>query len=199
MSCKINSNKVIEWELKYEHVVELYKHLYDDKEYAGQFHLDTTSKHSSKVVTSSVGGKDSVSAPDAIVGFHTHPIQCYKQEKTVWGWPSGEDMRETIIYGMRGSCCHIIPCVEGTYVIQPNPCIVMSLINIESLVNKEDYPDIYKNVKNWGNFLRGFIILAIEIYFRSTHVFRTIDYLKNGNTSISAKDFVKFSNESKLC
>jgi len=197
MSCSINTESVIDWEIKHDHINKLYKHLYDKKENAGQFHLDSATKSSHSSVTTMAGEKDSVSAPDAIISWHSHPLSCYRQEKTVYGWPSGEDMRETIIYGMRGSCCHVIPSVEGTYVTQPNPCIVMSLINIENLVDIRQYPKIQK-VKNWGDFLRGFIILAIEIYFRSTHVFRTMDFFKNGKTGITAKDFVKFTNNSKL-
>jgi len=196
MSCSINTNSIIEWTLDHKHIMELYKHLYDSVEHGGKFKLNTVSKRSSSS-ESKPGQKDSADAPDAIVNWHTHPVSCYKQEKTVWGWPSGEDMRESIIYGLRGSACHIVPSVEGVYTIQPNPCIITSLIEIDTFVDQNDYPNIDIPNDKWGDFLRGFIILAIEIYFRSTHVFRTIDYMKHGKY-ISADDFIKFANVFKL-
>jgi hypothetical protein len=196
MSCSIDNTTVVEWTLDPNHVEEMYTYLYDNVEHGGEVLLDTTTKKSYKVVRSSKGKTDSVDAPDSIVNWHSHPINCYNNEKTVWGWPSGEDMRETLVYGLRGSACHIVPSVEGTYTMQPNPCIISGLINIDNTVNPDDYPELNKH-KNWGNFLRGFIVATIEIYFRSTHVFRTTDYMKKYQ-DVSAHDFVDFANIFKL-
>lgn len=197
--CSISNNKVIEWILDKKHVTNLYKYLYDNIEHGGKFPLSTKTKKSSHSVKSNTGEKDSVDAPDAIVNWHTHPISCYLGEQTVWGWPSGEDMRETLIFGLRGSACHVVPSVEGVYVIQPNPCVVTSLINIQDTVSKKSFDKISKLVpgKKWGDFLRGIIILAIEIYFRSTHIFRTADYVKY-YPNTTAHDFVNFTNVFQL-
>ncbi len=198
-SCSISYDKVIEWELKNNDIEDLYKYLYDKIEHGGKLTLDTHRKESSKTVTSNSGESDSVDAPDAIVNWHTHPVSCYLGEKTVWGWPSGEDMRETIIFGLRGSACHIVPSIEGIYLMQPNPCVVTSLINIANFVPRNRYKKIASKISqnDWDSFLRGLIILAIEIYFRSTHVFRTIDYIGN-YPETTANDFVDFTNAFKL-
>ena len=42
------------------------------------------------------GNSDSVYTPNHTINFHTHPISAYNNGNTVWGWPSGEDIRETI-------------------------------------------------------------------------------------------------------
>jgi hypothetical protein len=197
MSCSIDNTNIIEWTLKPDHVEEMYKYLYDNIEHGGEIVLNTETKSSHKVIKSSSGKLDSVDAPDSIIGFHTHPINCYNNEKTIWGWPSGEDMRETLVYGLRGSACHIVPAVEGTYTMQPNPCIISGLINIDNAVDPNDYPELNKKAQNWGNFVRGLIVATIEVYFRSTHVFRSTEYMEEYQ-DISAHDFVEFANIFKL-
>jgi glutaredoxin len=192
MTCHINNNNVIEWSLNPNHIEELYPYLYDNVEHGGEIILDLNSKSSHKVIKNNTGKADSTESTDSIVNWHSHPINCYNNEGTVWGWPSGEDMRETLIYGLRGSACHIVPSVEGTYTMQPNPCIISGLINIDNSVNPDDYPKLNKH-KNWGNFLRGLVVATIEIYFRSTHIFRSIDYMKKFQ-DISAHDFITFTN-----
>jgi len=199
MNCKINSN-VIEWKIDKEHIQSLYHFLYDTKEHGGEISLNTLTKRSygSKTIA---GGKDSANAPDAIVNLHTHPISCYRTEGTIWGWPSGEDLRESVIYGLRGSACHVVPAVEGTYTVQPNPCFITSLLNIENVIHYNDpkFNKLSKLIpqKNWGDFLRGFIILSIEVYFKSTHIFRTIEYMKI-YADVTAEDFVDFTNVFQL-
>ena len=66
------------------------------------------------------GNKDSVSAPNALVNFHTHPLKCYIDGNVLWGWPSGEDMAQCIRFAMGGNMCHIIFSIEGTYIIHVN-------------------------------------------------------------------------------
>jgi hypothetical protein len=197
MSCSISRDSIVDWAIQVKHIDELNKHLYDNKENGGEILIDQSTKTSSTVITTHAGKTDSVEAPDSILNWHSHPISCYKQEKTVWGWSSGEDMRESIIFGLRGSACHFIPSVEGLYTIQTNPCVITSLLNIDKLVNRKDYPGI--NIRNWdwGDFLRGFIILAVEIYFRSSHIFRTMEYMKK-NKNIKPSDYIIFCNSFKL-
>jgi hypothetical protein len=196
MSCSISKNIVSQHIIDRDHVIELYNYLYDDVENGGAFNVCNITKKTRNVTKSNTGEKDSVEAPDAIVNWHTHPVSCYIGEKTVWGWPSGEDMRETLIFGMRGSACHVVPSVEGVYIIQPNPCIVSSLLNINA--DRKKYPKISTEIpeENWGDFLRGLVIVALEIYFRSTHVFRTLDYANE--FPVSAQDFVDFTNAFEL-
>lgn len=196
-SCSISYDQVLEWDLKNEDVENLYKYLYDNIEHGGKLTLDTHRKSTSQMVKSNSGKKDSVDAPDAIVNWHTHPVSCYLGEKTIWGWPSGEDMRETIVFGLRGSACHLVPSVEGVYLIQPNPCVISSLINIDIPRDKFSKIAAKVSMNDWDSFLRGLIILAIEIYFRSTHVFRTVEYIGN-YPNTTAYDFVDFTNAFKL-
>ena len=150
MSCSINSNKVIEWQLDNDHIQNLYQYLYDTREHGGDFPLNTALKRSYGANKTSAGQSDSVNAPDAIVNWHSHPISCYRAEKTIWGWPSGEDMRESIVYGLRGSACHVVPAVEGTYTIQPNPCFVTSLLSLEHKVPWDQRFGVSQSM--WGNF-----------------------------------------------
>lgn len=196
MSCSISSDSVIDVTVKHDHMAELYDHLYDNKENGGELIIDFDNKTTSKVITTHSGQTDSVDSPDSIFNWHSHPINCYKQEKTIWGWLSGEDIRESIIYGFRGSACHFVPSLEGLYTIQPNPCVITNLLNIENIVDKNEY-DIKLGKMDWGDFLRGFIILSIEIYFRSSHIFRTTEFIKN-NSNIGPDDFAKFANSFKL-
>ncbi len=197
MTCNISNDKLVDWTIQVKHVDELYKHLYDNKENGGEILMDPKKRVSTNSITTDIGEKNSVNTPDSILNWHSHPISCYKQEKTIWGWSSGEDMRESIIYGLRGSVCHFIPSVEGLYTIQVNPCVITSLLNIENTVNKSNYPNINTRKWNWGDFVRGFVILAIEIYFRSSHVFRTYEYLRK-NKNIVPSDYIDFSNSFKL-
>ncbi len=194
MSCSID-DRLETWKITPNHVNELIKHLYESNENAGEIIIN--SRISKQVIVTHLGDKDSVGSPDSILNWHSHPISCYKQEKTVWGWASGEDMRESIIYGLRGSACHFIPSIEGLYTIQVNPCAVLNLLEIETFVDKYKYPKLTKYYNNWGDFLRGFIILSIEIYFRSSHIFRTLEYI-NSNPDITANDFIKFCNSFEL-
>lgn len=186
MSCTIKSNEVIEWEIDPEHITNLYTHLYDNNEVSGDFTICTKQKKTINSKKTMSGTQSTVSSPDAIVNWHSHPIQCYKTEETVWGWPSGEDIRETIIFCLRGSACHIIPSLEGTYVMQVNPCFIDYLINIDKYIS--DYSP---------NFLRGFIIQTIELYFKSTHYLRTTEFISK-NQHITADDFIKLANAFKI-
>ena len=46
------------------------------------------------------GASDWVHTPLSAINFHTHPRFLYKREGVRWGWPSGEDLRECILFGM---------------------------------------------------------------------------------------------------
>src|SRR6185503_5087781 len=59
------------------------------------------------------------------------------------------------------------------------------------------YPKLKKFHKVFDDFLRGLIVSTIEVYFKSTHVFRTTEFMTE-NQDITAQDFVKFVNFFKL-
>ena len=77
-----------------------------------------------KTMTSSLkfknGSNDSVMTPLAVVNFHTHPLSCYIDAKTIWGWPSGEDLGQCLNFAKNNNLTHIIFAIEGTYVIDVN-------------------------------------------------------------------------------
>lgn len=66
------------------------------------------------------GNSDSVMTPISVVNFHTHPLSCYIDAKTIWGWPSGEDMAQCLNFAKSNNLTHIIFAIEGTYVIDVN-------------------------------------------------------------------------------
>jgi len=193
MSCSV-SNELIDWTILSTHLDELYQYLYANNEVSGKLILDTDKNISSKIIKTNSGTKDSVSAPDAILSWHSHPVSCYKNEGTIYGWPSGEDLRESIISGMAGSACHLVPSVEGIYVIQVNPCFISKLISLR----KESVSKKYSNLD--FNLVRGLIISLTETYFKFTHLYRTTDFIKKNMKSdkITAKSFIDLVNNFKF-
>jgi len=125
------------------------------------------------------GNADSVYTPNNVINFHTHPISAYNQGNTVWGWPSGEDIRETIKFSLGGNKTHLVFTVEGLYTIQISPC---KLRKMKQLLTSEE---------------RGVLIFAIEHYFKCTHNFRGVDEVNNlskNNIFINPYSFVDFAN-----
>tara|TARA_X000000950_G_scaffold286996_1_gene397611 strand:+ start:1198 stop:2289 length:1092 start_codon:yes stop_codon:yes gene_type:complete len=185
--CTLKKDKIITWKVDKNDWGDLYDLLYDDQEWAGdiKFGYTTCSKKGcSKTGTikkPNGGGKDSVKAPDTLVNFHTHPVSCYLAEKTILGWPSGEDMRESVHFGLKGNAAHLVLTMEGTYVIQVNPQILKVL----------------KKMKT--NMSRGLAISCMESYFKATHAFRTVSAniaLVDGNKDVITPEFFcDFSNK----
>lgn len=66
------------------------------------------------------GEKNSVETPLSVINFHTHPLPCYINAETVWGWPSGEDLKICIDFAEDGNLTHLIFAIEGTYIIDVN-------------------------------------------------------------------------------
>ena len=95
-------------------------------------------------ISKNKGSKDSVLTPNHVINFHTHPISAYSAGETVWGWPSGEDIRETIKFGLAGNKAHLVFTVEGIYTIQISPC---KLKKMKKLLNSTE---------------RGILIFLIE-------------------------------------
>ena len=128
------------------------------------------------------GDASSVDTPTDIISWHTHPKSCYVEENTIWGWPSGEDMRECIRMGMNGTVAHLIFAIEGVYIIQTNPSFTNYLRQMSS---SQD---------------RGHIIGMIELYFKATHGFRERDIA--ASTNCWPSDFCMLANKftlDKLC
>ena len=85
------------------------------------------------------GEKSSVKTPDGIINYHTHPWQCYKDEGTAYGWPSGEDMAINMFYAKRGTLVHIVFTLEGSYVIKTNVLLKNPDIDILEQLLKETH------------------------------------------------------------
>jgi hypothetical protein len=167
-------------------VKSIYDAMYEKCEYAAAFHIyhklkgNVSSSHAD-LKGINRGSSASVKTDPGLCNFHTHPIECYLQEKTAWGWPSGEDIRECIRFMLSGNVIHFVFTLEGIYGIQVNPTFLHALRELEN------------------DLLRGITISMIESYFKSTHGFRNLEYLmKPGTTMCTPKDWVHFANEFRL-
>jgi len=130
-------------------------------------------------VNKTKGNADSVYTPNHTINFHTHPISAYNEGRTVWGWPSGEDIRETIKFALAGNKAHLVFSVEGLYTIQISPCKIKKMK--ELLDDKE----------------RGILIFIIEEYFKTTHNFRgtiEVNKLAKQDILINPYSYVDFVN-----
>lgn len=130
-------------------------------------------------ISTNKGNKDSVYTPNNVINFHTHPISAYNDGKTVWGWPSGEDIRESIKFSLAGNKAHIVFTVEGIYTIQVSPC---KLKKMKKLLTSEE---------------RGVLIFLIEEYFKTTHNFRgysDVNNLAEAGININPYSYVHFIN-----
>ena len=109
--------------------------------------------------TISKGDVDSVHTPLSTWNWHTHPLFLYEREEVCWGWPSGEDLREVVFFGLAGNRAHFVFAVEGVYVLNTTRCFKKWLKKI--ITNPWD---------------RGIIISFLELIFKSTHNLRTNSY-----------------------
>lgn len=69
-------------------------------------------------ITKKRGDGHSVDTPISFVNYHTHPIKCYSDTDSIWGWPSGEDMLEAIRFADGGNKYHLVFTAEGIYIIK---------------------------------------------------------------------------------
>ncbi|SVD82037.1 uncharacterized protein METZ01_LOCUS434891, partial [marine metagenome] len=121
------------WNLSKSTCNKINKYIMKDVEYAGviNFNKDGTVMNEQNF-TIKRGHSDSVATPEKeYINFHTHPLAIYKSEKTIWGWPSGDDVREVLRYALKGNVAHLVFTVEGVYVMQVNPGIANVLKNID--------------------------------------------------------------------
>lgn len=184
-----------------KHSVTIFDALFDTVEMAGKFECihNTNKKCSQNKIKCTIisetnvrfkqlnkGSTSSVKAEHGLCNFHTHPLICYKgmaeereQDKCIWGWPSGEDMRESICFLMRGNLIHLIFALEGTYAVQVNP----EYLKILNTLNKNE---------------RGTLISIIENYFRATHGFRNLTYNREQVNVCYPTDWLLFANNFTL-
>lgn len=92
------------------------------------------------------GNNDSVMTPLAVVNFHTHPLSCYIDAKTIWGWPSGEDLAQCLNFAKDNNLSHIIFAIEGTYVIDVNKIFLHYIETDKKLFTliRENIQEIFK-------------------------------------------------------
>jgi len=155
----------------------IYKNLHDKNEVSGIFYVDNNDNVID--VDRNEGDSGSVYTPNNIINYHTHPINAYRNGKTSYGSPSGEDFRETIKFALAGNKAHLVFTVEGLYTIQVSPCKIKKM---KELLNDTE---------------RGILIFLIESYFKTTHDFRCceeLNELSSKNIIINPYSFVDFAN-----
>jgi hypothetical protein len=168
---------VLKLHLPLEIINDIYKNLYNKNEVSGVFYVDENDKitHADK----NEGDTSSVYTPNNVINYHTHPINAYREGKTSYGSPSGEDYRETLKFALSGNKAHLVFTIEGLYTIQVSPCKIKKM---KELLNDEE---------------RGVLIFLIEEYFKTTHDFRCVDELNDLSSkqiNITPYSFVDFAN-----
>ena len=164
-----------------EIVNKVFAELDKNYEISGVIHCNESNKVTH--VDTNKGDSESVYTPNDVINFHTHPVSAYNGGDTVWGWPSGEDVRETIKFAMAGNKAHLVFTVEGLYTIQISPC---KLIKLSQLLDSNE---------------RGILIFLIEEYFKCIHNFRCVqevNKLNNNNIKITPYSFIDLINTFSL-
>jgi hypothetical protein len=155
----------------------IYKNLHKTNEVSGVFYVDNDDKVIN--VDQNEGDAGSVYTPNNVINYHTHPINAYRNGKTCYGAPSGEDYRETLKFALAGNKAHLVFTVEGLYTIQVSPCKIKKM---KELLDDQE---------------RGILIFLIEEYFKTNHDFRCVDELNDlsdRNINITPYSFVDFAN-----
>ena len=161
-SCKIYyDNEYVSWEIPKQNIESTLIGsggkkglLFLNVESAGSINFEDTSckidKNNDKLCNKKMtdklkyknGNNDSVLTPLSVVNFHTHPLQCYIDAETIWGWPSGEDLAQCLNFAEDNNLTHIIFAIEVTYVIDVNKKLLNYL-----LTEKKIYNTIKKNIE----------------------------------------------------
>lgn len=187
--CEIKFNHIVKWNIYKKNIVQqligkLDRYnkysglLYLDYEAAGEIDFENTNcklkdneeicdKHTKKNISFKKGSNDSVITPNAVINFHTHPLSCYIEAQTIWGWPSGEDLARSIEFAISNNLCHIVFAVEGTYIIDVNKQILLDLKLLDNNIIKD-------------------IIYNIEKIIQLTHKHRM--YYNDNSSNISLDD-----------
>lgn len=209
------SGKIVRWKIPHDAIhtppkgakKSIFDTLFDTVEWGGNFNMVssqvcTPNKGCKTVVVANHhrmnrGSASSVMTEDGYCNYHTHPFLCYKGEQTIWGWPSGEDMRENIRYVLKGNVCHFVFTLEGAYRIQVNPNFV-SVLRCDKRMR-----ELGKSMGlNGASAARGVIVGLIEAYFKCTHGHRCVSYNepreRSGKRKCMPSDWVTFANKFTL-
>jgi hypothetical protein len=168
---------VLKLHIPEEVIKQIYLELYHENEVSGIFYVDDHDQitHADR----NEGDSGSVYTPNNVINYHTHPIKAYRNGKTCYGCPSGEDYRECLKFALAGNKAHLVFTVEGLYTIQVSPCKIKKM---RELLSDEE---------------RGVLIFFIEEYFKSIHEFRCVDELDDlseGSYNVNPYSFVDFAN-----
>lgn len=194
--CGLDKSGVHRYNIPREVIDELHVYLFEKVENGGVLYLDpNTPGVVSRKYKVTKGHNDSVDVEEAMINLHTHPVHCYVAENTIWGWNSGEDIRECVLFSLKGCIAHAVIAVEGTYIFQVNPCVVSDLIHLDRCIdtNTREVENFRKKndltKKELIDLIRGVIIYLVEVYFRATHAFRVKSVV-----GISPEDYIKYTN-----
>ena len=190
--CEIKNDSIVNWTILKKNIEKQLIGTLVNGRYNGLLYLDNESagdidfvdhsctldkichKQTEKDLKYKHGNSDSVITPNAVINFHTHPLSCYIDAKTIWGWPSGEDLARSIEFALNGNLCHIVFAVEGTYIMDVNKFF------IEFLKKKKSSSNLTLNLIN-----------NIEKIFQLTHKHRM--YENESNPDIPLKtEFTEF-------
>ena len=180
MESKVQNTCKLKLHIPLEIINNVFSELSNNIEISGVIYCDN--KDNVVNFEKNKGESDSVYTPNNVINYHTHPISAYNNGKTVWGWPSGEDIRETIKFALAGNKAHLVFTVEGLYTIQISPCKL-------------------KKIKELSDSERGILIFMIEEYFKTTHNFRCVpevNELHQNKTTITPYSFIDFANNFNL-
>jgi len=212
--CKTNQLKKTRWDIEPDLIKgeNLLNAMYKDDEVSATFkvyhtveqkcnqqkqcHLKKTTKVKLDKIKNGRGA--SVKTEHSLVNCHTHPFKCYNDEVCIWGWPSGEDIREVLLFVIEEKhLIHLVYCFEGIYSIEVNPLLSKFLIELpKSLASK-----LKKDSTLTENIIRGLLIYLVEITFKGTHQYRNCSFLKTikqKQNFITPYDWIHFGNQFNL-
>lgn len=155
--CEIRLDKIVKWTIYKKNIdTQLIGSLNKNNKYTGLLYLDYEAagdidfkntnckledseeicdKETKKGINFKKGKSDSVQTPNAVINFHTHPLSCYVEAETIWGWPSGEDLARGIEFALTNNVCHIVFAVEGTYIMDVNKHLLNHFLGYNNIIN----------------------------------------------------------------
>ena len=159
--CTIYKNKV-KWVISEDFITKIKKSLKTDSdEKAGVLLFEDNkddckgnvcNKKSTKFKINN-GNGSSVFTPHGVINFHTHPKTAYEGQDAKYGWPSGEDMAQTIEFAKKNNLVHIVFTLEGAYVINVKKIILKKDNKILESVLKQTHKFRSSNqTKQYSNF-----------------------------------------------
>lgn len=159
--------KQVEWTLDEKFMKIINESLENDKdEIAGKILFEDHSCRENvcnktiKDYTISKGDGASVLTPFGLINFHTHPKSAYHGENAKYGWPSGEDMAQSLYFADYGCLVHLVFTLEGVYVInientklmKKNRKILEKVLRMTHVFRSKNQSEQVKNFKTFlGN------------------------------------------------